>query len=162
MYTQSDIEAIKKQGRQRVLAWLVPEALLTGLVIFSFVRRVQWLTVLLFALLGCLVLFSLALYILPVNRYKKHLERAVYGRQRRSVLAFKSAESKIVQREGVAFHPLLFSAGQFQDAMDDRLLYWDANLSPPSWQPGDRLVIHSHEKAIVSHASADATEALSG
>lgn len=162
MYTQTDIRETQSQKRSRVLVWLVPETLLAGLVIFSFTRRMQWLTVLSFALLGFLILFSLTLYILPVARYQKYLESAVLGLQRQSVLAFKSAEERLVLREGVAFKPLLFSAGPPQDAMADRQLYWDANLLLPPWQPGEKLLIHSHEKAITNHAPAGADDALSG
>ncbi len=111
MYSTGDIADLKSQKTRCILAWLVPEALLIGLVIFSFVRRIQWLTASLFALLGCVILFSLSFYVLPLARYQKHLERALFGRQRRSVLAFQSAEDKTVIREGVVFVPVRMTAG---------------------------------------------------
>ena len=162
MYTQADIRDVQSQKYRRVIAWLVPEAMLAGLVIFSFARRAQWLTYLSFALLGFLVLFSLSLYILPVAHYQAHVERAVMGLRRQSVLAFKSVDEQPVLREGVAFKPLLFTAGHPQNTMDDRQLYWDANLPLPSWQPGVKLIVHSHEKAITGYAPAGPDEALSG
>lgn len=162
MYGPKDISDIKKQRNRRILIWLLPEATLLALVVLSFLRRCEWLTTALFALLGWVVFFSLSLYILPLARYQKHLERAVHGRQRVSTLSFKSSSGEPVLREGVAFLPLLLSAGSPQEAMDDRQLYWDANLPLPAWQPGDKLILHSHEKAITRWENADPRAALDG
>lgn len=162
MYTQRDIADIKAQTKRQILIWLLPEALLLGLVVFSFIHRVQWLTAALFALLGCAVLFSLSLFILPLIRYRKFLEQAVLGKQRRSILAFKSAGDKAVMRDGVAFIPLMLTAGQPREAMDDRQLYWDQNLPLPAWQTGDRLTIDSHEKAVTRWETADPSLPLDG
>jgi hypothetical protein len=162
MYHQSDIADIQKQLRRRILAWLMPGVVLLCLVVFCFIKRVEWLTAALFALLGCLAVFAMHLYILPLARYRRFLELAVHGRQRHSVLLFKSFDDQAVVREGVRFYPLLFSAGSPGEAMDDRLIYWDANLPPPTWNPGDKLAIFSHEKALTSWTPADENETLSG
>ena len=111
MYTQRDIADIKAQTKRQILIWLLPEVLLLGLVVFSFIHRVQWLTAALFALLGCAVLFSQPVYP-SLIRYRKFLEQAVLGKQRRSILAFKSAGDKAAMRDGVAFIPLMLTAGQ--------------------------------------------------
>ena len=162
MYKHSDIGDIKAQLIKRILAWAIPAFALTGLVVFSFAKRVQWLSSLLCALLGCMALFALGLYILPLFRYERFLTLALNGRQRRSVMLLKSMDAGKVIRDGVSFIPLTFSAGNFEDEMADRQMYWDANLPIPPWNVGDRLTIFSHEKAITRWEPADAGEALNG
>ncbi len=162
MYSQTDITDINTQLKRRIIAWLLPAALLLALVIAAFVARIEWLTAALFALLGCLLLFSLSLYILPLIKYRRFLALAIHGRQRRSVVAFKKSDNDTVMRDGVNYYPLLFTAGLPQEAMDDRLFYWDANLPLPAWKPGEKLVLFSHEKALTHWEAAAADEALQG
>ena len=162
MYKQSDIADIRAQLIKRILAWAIPALVLIGLVVFSFARRMEWLSSLSFALLACMALFALGLYILPLFRYKRFLTLALNGRQRMSVMLLKFLDAEKVIRDGVLFIPLTFSAGSFQDEMADRQMYWDANLPLPPWNVGDRLRLFSHEKAITRWEPADAGEALNG
>ncbi len=162
MYQHSDIADVKAQMNRRILILLAPALALTALVVISFIRRVEWLTASLFALLGCVLLFAISLYIMPLKRYQRYLRHAIDGRQRRSVLSFQSCDRESVMREGVAFYPCCSRRGTRKDEMDDRRLYWDSNLPLPVWQKGDKLVLFSHEKAISRWEKAGLDEALDG
>jgi len=61
---------------------------------------------------------------------------------------FKGFDEDFVVRDKVRYLPLMLNVGDQADAGDERLLYWDLNLPLPDWQPGDRLWISSHDKAV--------------
>ncbi len=156
MYTQHDLDAINKQLKRRVLFWLIPEILLLGLVVYSFILRIEWLTSLMFALLCAVVLFSLVMLILPVRRYRQFLMNALYGRSRDDVAAFDIIENlQTVTREGVKFYPVTMRADTVKEELDERSYYWDANLPLPDWQKGEYIKITSHERMIINWARAE-------
>ena len=150
MYTQHDLDAINKQLKRRVLFWLIPEILLLGLVVYSFILRIEWLTSLMFALLCAVVLFSLVMLILPVRRYRQFLMNALYGRSRDDVAAFDIIENlQTVTREGVKFYPVTMRADTVKEELDERSYYWDANLPLPDWRKGERFWVSSFDKSVV-------------
>lgn len=148
MYTQEDINAVQAQYKKRLLYWLMPAILILILVIFSFVYRVQWLTITLFALMCAYLLFTWSLLILPVRSYRIFLQNAVHGRNRQDKLRFDSIAKDTVTREGARFYPVTLRADTLKEEMDERSFYWDANLPLPPWQKGDMLDLRSHEKMI--------------
>ena len=162
MYTEKDILDLSEQLKQRVLVWLMPEALLLAAVIFSFIRRIEWLSSLLFALLCAVILFSLNLTILPVSRYRAFLRNALNGRTTRSVAVFVSFAEEPVKREGVRFYPLIMRVDSVKEEMDERQFYWDANLPKPEWKAGDRITSRSYERQIIAWEKAKDDAPLEG
>ena len=150
MYQESDLRSVRQQMNRRILLWLIPEALLLGLVVYSLVLRIEWLTSLLFALLFGLILFSLSLSILPVKRYLQFLQNALHGRNRTDIAAFDVMAPETVVREGVRCHPVTMRADTLKEELDERSYYWDANLPLPDWQKGEYIQLRSHEKMVTS------------
>lgn len=160
MYTEQDCDAITRQYRRAVILWLIPETLLLTGVVISFVFRIQWLTSLLFALLGALVLFSANLYILPLRRYRSFLRAALEGKTRKSVAAFKSFSEQFALRDGVRFIPVIMHVGSPHLDMDERQFYWDRNLPLPDWKADEKIILLTHDKMIVGWEKAARNEAL--
>lgn len=148
MYQESDLIAIKRQLNRRILLWLIPEVLLLGLVVYSFIIRVEWLTSLLFALLFMVILFSITMTLLPLRRYLHFLNNALHGRNRTDTAAFDTIEPETVVREGVRCHPITMRADTLKEELDERSYYWDANLPLPDWQQGEYITLRSHEKMV--------------
>lgn len=162
MYTETDILDLTRQLNNRLMRWMIPEALLLAAVIFSFVRRIEWLSSLLFALLCAVILFSLNLSILPVSRYRAFLRNALNGRTTQSVAVFVSYGKEPVLREGVRFYPLMMRVDSAKEEMDKRQFYWDANLPKPEWQAGDRIASRSYERQIIAWEKAKDDAPLEG
>ena len=61
---------------------------------------------------------------------------------------FEEMEEKPVWREGVSYYPMTLNVGNMEEPGDDRLFYFDANLTRPDWQPGERIAVTAHDKAV--------------
>ena len=154
MYTQEDYRKLQAQIHKRFWLMLLPALVLLGLIVWSFVVRIKWLTMGLTIFLGALLIFFNGLFIAPLTAYKRHLEDALMGRTRQIKGAFKEMEEASVLRDGVVYYPMLISVGDPEDPEDDRLFYYDANLNRPAFSQGDMLVITAHDKFVTAWARA--------
>ena len=150
LYTPQALVDLKAQLKRRWLGLLLPELALLALLIYSLVVRNKALTVICSILMGCLAVGMITLSINPVRRYVLFLQEASQGRQRALEGRFKGFEQHLVLRDGVRFAPFTVNVGRPDEEMDDRLLYWDANLPRPAWQPGDGLWISSFDKSVMA------------
>ncbi|MBE5776354.1 MAG: hypothetical protein E7326_02455 [Clostridiales bacterium] len=148
MYTEQDYQANRKQLTNRLIAAGIPAVLLLAVVIASFVIRIKWLTMLSTIILCVCGLFVYSMLLFPVIAYGRHLHDVLYGRTHTMTAAFKALEDNRVLRDGVEFYPVIVNVGRMDDEEDDRLLYFDANLSRPQWQIGDSLNFVIHDKSI--------------
>lgn len=150
MYTKEDFESINLQFRHRVFFMLIPELLLLIALILSFVFRVQWLSVLLFCLIGAIALFTWGIYLSPLASYRKYLKDLLTGRQREYLGRFLGFDANDVVRDGVRFMPFMLDVSEIPQGSDDRLLYYDKQLPPPSWQIGMQLCITTFDKSVTA------------
>lgn len=150
MYSQQDLDMVSRQLRKRVLVWLLPKTLLFAGVVVSFIVRLEWLTSLLFAIFGAVLLFSLSLYILPVRNYRQHIRNALYGKNTVNVSRFESFSTVPIVKDGVRFYPLMMRVDGPKEEFNQRQFYWDANLPAPSFQPGQKIRITSHDRAVIA------------
>ncbi len=152
LYTQNDYDKINQQIKKRLFLFLIPVLILTGLVVYSFILRIKWLTMGLTILLGAMIIFVHGMYIGPLTSYKKHLSNALMGRTRTTTGAFKEMDEKEVVREGVRYFPMLITVGDISSPEDDRLFYYDASLPRPSFKVGEMMTITSHDKYVANYA----------
>lgn len=149
MYKQEDLLDIQKQIKHRTLLWLIPEFLMLALVTFAFVRRVEWLTALLFSGFLFVLIFSLNLLILPVKRYRDWITLALHGKTSQGSGFFQKVEPETIKLDGVQFRRVIFTVKDPTSDTDERQYYYDANLPLPDWQEGEEIRITSHEKQMV-------------
>ena len=150
LYTQEDFQKNRAQLRRRLTWIMIPAAVLLGLVVWSFILRVKWLTMALSVVLGSGLIFAYGMFLSPIIAYGRHLQQALTGRTRSLAGAFKEMEESAVAREGVMYYPMLVSVGDMAEPEDDRLFYYDANISRPSFQVGERLTITAHDKFVTA------------
>jgi len=163
LYTEQDYQDICAQARRRWIALLIPCALLFCGVIACFGWREQinqWLgapassetaqhlALGLTALAGVVFVFCQGVFISPVLCYRRHLDGVLHQRTRQTTGAFKQMELAPVTRDGVRFYPFLINVGKMTDEEDDRLFFWDVTLPIPNWQPGQKITVTAHDKAL--------------
>lgn len=148
MYTAQDLHSITAQKNRRIILLLLPCALLTAGIIVSLMYRMQWLTALLTALMCCLLLFCITMFIRPLVLYARHVQHALYGKTRETTGCLKSVEETAIDREGLLLHPLIININRMENEEDDRLFYWDGRLPLPDWQPGQKITLTSYDKLI--------------
>lgn len=149
MYTKDDLESINLQFKHRILILLIPETLLCLALILSFIARVQWLSVLLFCLMGATALFAWGIHLSPLAAYRRYLREVLTGRKREYIGRFEGFDPDEVIRDGVRFMPFMLNVAEVPEQKDDRLLYFDKQFSPPLWQEGLWLCIRTFDKSVV-------------
>ena len=154
MYTQQDYEKVHGQRTKRLWFLIVPMIFVLGGIIWSFIARIEWLTMTLTVLGGAVFIFVFCMFISPLIAYERHLQIALHGRTRVTKGTFKEMGDTDVLREGVRFYPLMISVGNPQDEEDDRLFYFDANLPRPDFKEGDSLTITAHDKYMTAYEKA--------
>lgn len=150
MYTQDDLNATHAQLCKRTIALCVPAVILLGLMVWSFIIRIEWATMLITCVLGAYIIFTHGLLLHPIIAYQRHLKDSLMGRTRETTGTFKEMELSPVTREGVRYFPMLISVGNPNEPEDDRLFYFDAILPRPAWQVGELLTITSHDKFVAN------------
>jgi hypothetical protein len=148
MYTQGDLEEINSQLRRRIGLWALPQLPLLAALVYTLIIRYQVMTIVIFVLMGWIAVFAAGVSIAPVAAYRKFLRGLLGGRKRDLIGVFKGFDTDTVMRDKVRYVPLMLNVGDIGEPKDDRLLYWDANLPLPAWQPGDKLWISSHDKSV--------------
>ena len=149
MYTEEDFARIAKLKKRRMLCLWIPFSVLAALIIFLAVIRVPEAYVTTLTILtGAAAIFVHGLFISPVIAYYRHLDSVMHGRTCTVSGAFKEMGADSVDKDGVAFYPMMISVGNMADEEDDRLLYYDASLPRPDFEKGRMMTFTVHDKAI--------------
>ena len=148
MYTEKDYQANRLQLKHRLTMLGIPALLLLICIIWSFIVRIKWVTILATMVLSVSALFAYGMLLFPIIAYGRHLNDILHGRTHLMTGAFKTLGQDKVLREGVEFYPVILNVGRMDNEEDDRLLYIDANLPRPEWNTGDMLTLTIHDKNI--------------
>ena len=148
VYTQEDFAAIDRQYKRRLLWCLTPVSILLIGLIFSFIARIEWLSVVLLIAAGALFIFLWDTVLSPVLSYRKFLRDLLSGRKRDYSGRFKGFENLNIMREGIPCRPFMLNVGDGKDEKDDRLLYWDIQHPLPEWHEGMKLWVSTFDKSV--------------
>ena len=151
LYTENDLTQARLETRKILLQMLVPAVLLMGGVIWSFVVRIKWLTILLSILTGFWIIFIRQNFWLPRQAYSNHIDSALHAKKKEAEGRYLRTEDTPVERNNVMFYAFYLNIGEKEDPDDDRLFYWDALKPRPDWQTGDRIRICSYDKFVSSY-----------
>ena len=92
MYTKQDYDDLSAQLKNRLLLLAIPTVLLLAGIVYSLVIRMQWLTVGLTLVLGCMIIFCYLMFISPIRYYRAHVQHALYGKVRQLEGCLKEME----------------------------------------------------------------------
>ncbi len=159
MYTENDYQLADARVRRVMVLMLAPAAVLLGGVIWSFVVRIKWLTILLSVLTGCWIVFIRQNYLVPEQAYRRHIHYALHAPKKEAEGVYLRTESTPVERENVLFFAFYLNVGEKNDPEDDRLFYLDARRPLPAWQAGERLHVTSYDKFVSGYRALDAVQA---
>ena len=148
IYSEADYTAIVAQQRKRWLILTIPCVLLAGLLIYSLIVRLEWLTSLSTILIGAALIAGYDLFIKPLNCYALHLRHCLHGRTRECELPFVRLSENIDVVDGVRFRQLLCSDLDAKGRPYERLFYFDAEKQLPDIQPGQTVRIIHHDLMV--------------
>ncbi len=151
MYEQSDLEKEQKAISRLMLLMLLPAAILLGGVVWSFVVRIKWLTILLSILTGSWIVFIFQNCIAPRRAYAGHIENALHHADKCTEGVYLRTEQTPVERNDVMYYAFYMNVGEKMEPEDDRLLYLDALRPLPDWRTGDRLRVRHYDKFVAGY-----------
>ena len=86
LYTPSDLHSISSQLKKRYIILGIVLAVILAVFVYSMIIRLEWLSIISFALIFAVAAFVIDLFCKPLHRYKKLISSALSGRSRRRSL----------------------------------------------------------------------------
>ncbi len=148
VYTQQDLAAIRAQLARRRGVMAVPAVLFMGLIVYSVIIRLEWLTAAATIALGVLAIFGYDVLLKPLHCYERHVNDALAGRNHETTGAFDSLSPDISVVDGVRYYAMTLI--QRDEAGDpfERMLYYDAEKPLPALAKGTPLKVRFHDRSI--------------
>lgn len=151
LYREEDLSLLRSRIRNRLLVLGIPVLALLAVLVYSCVRRIEWLTVLSVALLCFLLIFCIDLFILPLRAYERMIRAALTGRRHEENFVFSHAEPEISEVDGVPCRSLIFLGKPDKHGTRDQLFYWDRELPLPAFSEGETVSLRYTGKNIIAY-----------
>ena len=151
LYSQQDLQAIKDQIKKRgIILGLICLAIIAVLV-FSLIRRNEWLTMLSLIVFGSALIFGIEMFIRPLIRYEKLILSAFSGRSHTETLIYDHPEPDVSAVDGVSCRSLVFLGEPDKHGTREQMYYWDELKPLPDWRQGDSMQIRYTGKMILAY-----------
>ena len=151
LYSSNDLQSINSQLKKRYLVLGIILAMLLGVFIYSWIIRVEWLSVASIVLFGAVMVFVIDLFCMPLHRYKKLLVSALSGRTHTETLEFGEVEKEQSFVDGVACLGLIFLGQPDKHGTRDQRYYWDKQIPLPGFKAGDQVTIKYTGRNIIGY-----------
>ena len=151
LYSDKDLQQISAQVKKRYAVLGVILAVILGLFIYSLIIRKEWMSIVLFALIGFIAVFVIDLFCLPLQRYKKLVLSALSGRTHTESLVYDHAESEPSLVDGVPCLGLIFLGEPDKHGTREQRFYWDRAIPLPAFQSGSQVTLKYTGKNIIGY-----------
>ena len=151
LYSEKDLQQISAQLKKRYAVLFVILAVLLGLFIYSLIIRKEWMSIVLFALIGFIAVFVIDLFCLPLQRYKKLVLSALSGRTHTDSLIYDRQESESSLVDGVHCLGLIFLGEPDKHGTREQRFYWDQEIPLPAFQSGSQVTLKYTGKNIIGY-----------
>ena len=151
LYSDKDLQQISAQVKKRYAVLGVILAVILGLFIYSLIIRKEWMSIVLFALIGFIAVFVIDLFCLPLQRYKKLVLSALSGRTHTESLVYDHAESEPSLVDGVPCLGLIFLGEPDKHGTREQRFYWDREIPLPTFQSGSQVTLKYTSKNIIGY-----------
>jgi hypothetical protein len=149
LYSEKDINQINAQLKKRYTIIFIVFAIIIVLVIWSFIVRIEWLSMVSVFLAGVTLVFGIDLFCLPLHRYRKLMTSALTGRTHVGTFEFKQAEADVSMVDGISCRSLIFLGEPDKHGSREQRFYWDANHPLPDFHPGDQITLKYTGRNII-------------
>ena len=150
LYSEKDIDQINQQLKKRYTIIFIIFALFLALVIWSFIVRIQWLSMVSVFLAGATLIFGIDLFCLPLHRYRKLMTSALTGRTHLGTFEFKEVESEISNVDGIPCKSLIFLGDPDKHGSREQCFYWDKEHPLPDFKAGDQITLKYTGRNIIA------------
>ena len=151
LYAEKDLQLLSAQLKKRYLLLGCGLAALLAVVVYSFIIRLEPLTVVSLFLLCALAVFVIELFCLPIHRYRTLVSAALTGRTHEDTMEYVGAEPDTSLVDGVPCQGLLFLGEPDKHGTREQRYYWDTTLPLPDFRPGDRITLKYTGRNIIGY-----------
>lgn len=148
MYSQSDLDQLSADLRRRWIIYTIPAVLLLGTQIYSLTVRNEVLTIAAGILLCFWSIFYIGLNIVPVMRYRTHVNNMLHGITHSIHAVFQHFDADDSLVDGVNFRAMHIICKDDAGEDYERLFYWDLEKPLPAFQKGQALEIVYHDRQV--------------
>ena len=150
LYSEQDLLLISGQLKKRMtVIFAVCAVLLAGLV-YSFIARIEPLSVALFILTGVVLIFGLEIFCRPLYAYRKLIITALHGRSHEILLTYDHPEEELSLVDGVSCRSLIFLGDPDKHGTREQMYYWDREKELPAFTSGQNVLIRYTGKMITA------------
>lgn len=151
LYSEKDFQQLSGKLKKRYILLGVILAVLLAVFVYSFVIRLQWLSVVSFILFFAVLVFFIEIFCLPLRRYRKLLASAIAGRTHTETLEYKSTEADTSVVDGVLCRGLIFLGEPDKHGTREQQFYWDESLPLPAFTPGEQITLKYTGRNIIGY-----------
>ncbi|MBQ6288112.1 MAG: hypothetical protein IJK71_02590 [Clostridia bacterium] len=151
LYSENDLLSLSSQLKKRYTLLGVILAVIMGLFVYSMIIRVEWLSVVLFALFCSVAIFFIELFCMPLHRYKKLIQSALKGRTHTETLVYDHEEAEPSLVDGVLCSGLILLGEPDKHGIREHRYYWDKEIPCPAFNSGDQITIKYTGKNIIGY-----------
>lgn len=148
MYTEQELTAITAQKKKRIVAVLIPCALLLIGVIYFLIMRNELAVDVLFILAGVILIAGLDLFVKPVRCYERHINNILHGRTHELDCEFGSFSEDISEIDGVSYRTLTVVCYDEKNKPFDRIFYYDLQKPLPAFSPAQPIRVLYHDRSV--------------
>ncbi len=148
MYTEEEFRKLEGQIRARWICYAVPALIMLGFQIYSLIIRNEIMTTSLAILICFFSIFYIGTQIVPLIRYKTHMDNMLHGRTHTVDAVFRSLDADESLVAGVPYRAMHVECIDDHGDPYDRLFYWDICKPEPGYTDGTKLVITYHDREI--------------
>ena len=148
MYTQSELDKLNVDLRKRWIIYAIPAVILLGLQVYSLIVRSEPMTIVLAVLLCFWSIFYISLQIVPLMRYRTHVQSVLHGITHTVRAVFQQFDSDDSLVDGVNYRAMHVLCQNENGDDYGRLFYWDLQKTMPAYEKGQALEITYHDREI--------------
>ena len=149
LYSENDLQQIDQQLKKRYIIIGIVFGLFLALVIWSFIVRIQWLSMVSVFLACAVAIFGIDLFCLPLHRYRKLIISALTGRTHVGVFEYQEQEPEPSLVEGISCRGLIFLGEPDKHGSREQRFYWDTEHPLPAFQPGTPVTLKYTGRNII-------------
>ena len=151
LYSEKDLQDLGGQIRRRFLVVGILAALCLAVVVWSFIRRIEWLSVAGTILCGFIAVFGVDLFCLPLIRYRALVNSALHGRKHTETFEFSETEPDLSRVDGISCRSILVLGEADKHGVREQRFYWDAEHPVPGFLPGQSLTLTYTGRFVIAY-----------
>ena len=150
LYSADALSGLNRELKSRWIVLGAAAVLLLAVFVFSFIRRIKWLSMASLIALGFFAIFWIDLYCMPGVRYRNLLRSALAGRSHTGTMPFVRLEPDPSMVDGVPCRSMIFLGDPDKHGSREQLFYWDQKIPVPDLEPGREYTFRYTGRNIIA------------